>query len=232
MITVAFIAFAATHVAFLGWSFRFAGNKASRPWILRLILAGMIYDNLMLTLGNVGVGSAWYVGATTGRFVLHAALLPLLIPFALAVLRAAAVPIAGRRDLTAFCWLVALAAWGYGFWHDVGGLELVAVEVFGHSRLTSVSDLPPFGTIAVNLLLIPLAFNLWRRTGWPLLLVGAAFILLVNGAVGAEPWGYIAGNAAEVVFILCLLSTERFLIRRRSESPDSISGASVSDCRE
>ena len=124
------------------------------------------------------------------------------------------VPVAGRRDLTAFCWLVVLAAWCYGLWHDVGGLELVVVEVFGHSRLTSVSDLPPFGTIAVNLLLIPLAFILWRRTGWPLLLVGAAFILLVNGAVGAEPWGYVAGNAAEVVFILCLLSTERFLIRQ------------------
>ena len=216
MITTLFLAFAATHLAFLGWSLTFPGVASPRLWILRCILGGMVYDNLALTLGNVGIGSAWYVGATTGRFVLHAALLPLLIPFSLAVLRAAQVPVAGRRDLTAFCWLVALAAWCYGFWHDVGGLQLVAVEVFGHSRLTGVSDLPPFGTIAVNLLLIPLAIILWRRTGWPLLLVGAAFILLVNGAVGAEPWGYVAGNASEVVFILCLLLTERFLIRQRS----------------
>ncbi len=90
------------------------------------------------------------------------------------------------------------------------------MEVFGHLRLTSLSELPPLGTIAVNLMLIPLGFILWRRTGWPLLFGGALFILLVNGTAAAEPWGYLAGNGAGVVFILCLLLTERFLIREDS----------------
>ena len=216
MIAAAFIAFAATHVALLSWSFNFAHPASPRLWMLRFILVGMIYDNLMLTLGNVGVGSAWYADASAGRFVLHAAALPLLVPFALSAMRATAIPVANRRVFTAFCWLVAVAAWCYGFWFDVAQLELASTEVFGHSRLTSLSDVPPLGTIAVNLLLIPLGFILWRRTGWLLLFAGALFILLVNGAAAAQPWGYLTGNGAEVVFILCLLLTERFLIRRVS----------------
>ena len=214
MISATLGALAAAHLSLLGWSFGFRRPASSRLWILRFMLAGMIYDNLVLTLGNVGVGAAWYAGASTGRFVLHAAALPLLIPFALSALRAAAVPLARRRAVTAGCWLVALTAWCWGFWHDVGRLELVAAEALGHQRLTSLSGLPPLGTIAVNLLLVPLAFVLWRRTGWPLLLAGALFILLVNAGAGARPWGYLAGNGAEVAFILCLLLTERFLIRR------------------
>ena len=35
------------------------------------------------------------------------------------------------------------------------------------------------------------------------------FIFLLNGATGASPWGFIAGNFGEVVFILALLATER-----------------------
>ena len=65
-------------------------------------------------------------------------------------------------------------------------------------------------------MLIALGFILWRRTGWPLLFGGPLFILLVNGAAAARPWGYLAGNGAEVVSILCLLLTERFLIRTDS----------------
>ena len=216
MIAAAFIAFAATHVALLSWSFNFAHPASPRLWMLRFILAGMIYDNLVLSLGSMGVGSAWYAEASTGRFVLHAAALPLLVPFALSAMRTTAIPVAGRRDFTVFCWLVAIAAWCYGFWFDVGQLELAPVEVFDHLRLTSLSDLPPLGTIAVNLLLIPLGFILWRRTGWLLLFGGALFILLVNGATAAQPWGFFAGNGAEVLFILSLLLTERFLIRLES----------------
>ena len=218
MIAAMLGAFAATHLALLGWSFRFQRPASSRLWILRFMLAGMFYDNFVLTLGNVGVGAAWYAGASTGRFVLHAAALPLLIPYALSALRAAAIPLARRRDVTAACSLAAFAAWSWGFWHDVGQLELVAAETLGHQRLTSLSGLPPLGTIAVNLLLIPLAFILWRRTGWVLLLAGALFILFINAGAGTRPWGYLAGNGAEVAFIYCLLLTERFLVEHSLET--------------
>lgn len=224
------------HLALLGWSFTFVRPASPRLWILRLLLGGMVYDNLTLLLGGMIYDnltptggdlaivspwyltfSIWYSTASIWRFVLHAALLPLLVPFALSALRASGAPIARRPWFVAGCWLIALGAWCYGFWYDLGGLALQTV--LGHQRYVAFSALPPFGTIAVNLLLIPLAFILWRRSGWYLMLFGALFILLVNGALGSQPWGFIAGNGAEVVFILCLLLTERFLVRGQEPVP-------------
>ena len=212
MVTALLVGYLAAHLALLAWSCRLDGPPSLRLVILRLLLAGMIYDNLMLTLGNAGVGSAWYAAASSGRFVLHAILLPLLIPFALSALRACAVPIAERRGLVLACWAVAAAAWAYGLWFDVGGLALTPAEALGHLRLTSAAALPPLGTIAVNLLLALLAYLLWRSADWPLLLIASLLMLLLNGAVGGRDWGYLAGNGAEVAFMLCLLLTERFVI--------------------
>ncbi len=221
MVATALALYAAIHICLLAWSLSFQGRASPRLWILRLLLTGMIYDNLVLALGGNAIGSAWYAAATQGRFVLHAALLPLLIPFALSALRACAIPLADKRLFAVCCWLVAATAWWYGFWQDVGQLELVPRTVLGHPRLTSVSGLPPLGTIAVNLSLVPLAFILWRRTGWAPLLLGTLFILLLNGSVGSRPWGFLAGNGAELVFVLSLLLTERFLMQRtRSPATD------------
>lgn len=213
MLTIVFSAYLLIDLAFLFWSFTWPWPASARLWILRLLLVGMIWDNLMLALGNIGVGSAWYAAASHWRFVLHAVLLPLLIPFAGAVMRTVGVAIAQRPWLPVFCWLCAGAACGYGLGHDVWGLQLAAEQVFGHARLTSVAAAPPWGTIAVNVLLLFMGWLVWRRAGWPLLLLGALFILLLNGALGAQPWGYVAGNGAEVAFILCLLLTERFVRR-------------------
>ena len=214
MITALLAGYLIAHLALLAWSFRFGGPASPRLWILRLMLAGMIYDNLILALGNAGVGSAWYLTATTGRFVLHAVVLPCLIPFALSAMRACAVPIAERRGFVVGCWAIAAAAWCYGLWFDVGGLRLAPEAVLGHLRLTSVSEVPPLGTIAVNLLLVPMAYLIWRQVGWSLMLIATLFILLLNGGTGGQRWGYLAGNGAEVAFVLCLLLTERFISRR------------------
>ncbi len=244
MITALLAVFLAAHVVLLGWSFQFLarirhqlpaahadalatkvgdglglGPHSPRLWILRLLLAGMIYDNLILTLGNVGVGSSWYVAATTGRFVLHAVVLPLLIPFGLSAMRACAVPIAERRGFALGCWAIAAAAWAYGLRFDVGELGLAPVEVLGHLRLASVATLPPLGTIAVNLLLVPMAFLIWRQTGRPPMLIATLFMLLVNDAVGSRDWGYVAGNGAEVVFATGLMLTERFILLQTGLDP-------------
>ena len=197
------------------WSFAWGAPATARLWILRLLLFGMVWDNLMLALGNIGVGSPWYAAASELRFVLHALVLPLLIPFAVSVMRASGITYAARPWFAVCCWLCAGAAWWYGLWHDVCGLQLTAQEVQGHMRLTSASAAPPWGTIGVNFLLLAMGWAVWRRSGWSLLLFGALFILLLSGGVGGQPWGYVAGNGGELLFVLCLLLTERFVLRLR-----------------
>ena len=96
-------------------------------------------------------------------------------------------------------------------WHDVFTLELGQKETMGHLRLSSLSSIPPVATILSNIIMLPMAFAVWRRAGWPWFFLGGLFIFLVNGATGALPWGLFAGNGAEVVFVFSLLATERYL---------------------
>ena len=225
VVTVAaFVVCLLAALCLLAWSFRFAKPASLRLWFVRLMLLSMAYDNLVLALGGVGGVSSWYVGATWLRFALHVLVLPLLIPFALSSMRVCGVPLARRRPFAVLCWLCVGAAWCYGLGHDLLRLELAPKEVLGHVRLASVSATPPLATIFVNLLFLGLAASVWRRAGWAVAFLGGLFILVVNGAVGARPWGLLAGNGAELTFAFSLLLTERFLGRLRADD----AGAAIS----
>ena len=218
VVTVAaFVACLLAQLGLLAWSFRLPKPGSLRLWFLRLLLLSMAYDNLVLALGGLGGVSFWYAGATWLRFALHALVLPLLIPFALSAMRVCGAPLAGRRSFVVCLWLFTGAAWCYGLGYDLMGLELAPKEALGHARLASVSATPPLATIAVNLLFLGLAASVWRRAGWSAAFLGGLFILAVNGAVGARPWGLLAGNGAELAFVFSLLLTERFLGRLRAD---------------
>jgi hypothetical protein len=213
MVSSALSVFLLIHLTFLAWSFTFTDRPSLRLWFLRVMLFGMAYDNLILALGNIGVGMDWYIAANYPRYILHAAVLPFLTLFSLSAMQICEVPLARKQGFIQFCWAFTAVAWMYGVWHEVLLQELVPVEVMDHLRLVSASKMPPLATIATNILILPMAFMLWRRTGWYLFFAGTLFIFLLNGSTGSQPWGFIAGNGAEVIFICCLLITERFLIR-------------------
>lgn len=213
MVTSALSVYFLLHLAFLAWSFTFDGRTSLRLWFLRALLLGMCYDNLILMLGDIGVGTEWYVIANYPRFVLHAAVLPFLTLFTLSVAQHSRVAFAFNGWFIRFCWLFTALAWVYGVWHEVLLLELELAQVMDHSRLVSASMLPPLATVATNILVLAIALAIWRRAGWPVFFGGTLFIFLLNGSTGSQPWGFIAGNGAEVIFICCLLLTERFVIR-------------------
>jgi hypothetical protein len=213
MVTSALSVYFLLHLAFLAWSFTFDGPTSLRLWFLRVMLIAMCYDNLMLMLGDIGVGTEWYVMANYPRFVLHAAVLPFLTLFTLSVAQHSRVAFASNIMFIRFCWVFTALAWVYGVWHEVVLLELEPAQIMDHSRLVSVSKLPPLATIATNILILAIALAIWRRAGWLIFFGGALFIFLLNGSTGSQPWGFIAGNGAEVIFICCLLLTERFVIR-------------------
>jgi hypothetical protein len=219
MISSALAVYLLIHVGFLAWSFTFdqapGKGDSMRLWFLRLMLFGMAYDNLMLMLGNIGVGTNWYVLANYPRFILHAGVLPFLTIFTLSAMQVCGVGIARHRNFVVFCWLFAGLALVYGLWHEVLLLQLEPKEVMGHMRLVSASKIPPLATIATNILILPMAFSIWRVAGFPVFFLGTLFIFLLNGSTGGQPWGFVAGNGAEVIFICCLLITERFLVRRQ-----------------
>jgi len=218
MVTSTLTIYLLVHAGLFVWSFSFGVPASPRLWLLRLMLLGMAYDNLILAIGPVGVGAQWYEWANYPRYVLHAGLLPFLTLFALSAMRVRGVAVAADRVFVGFCYSFTALAVVYGMWREVLLLELEPERLFDHARLVSVSAIPPLATIATNILILPMAFALWRKSGWWPFFAAALFIFLVNGITGSRAWGFIAGNGAEVVFICCLLITERFLLRVRTAS--------------
>ncbi|QFU76460.1 hypothetical protein EY643_12765 [Halioglobus maricola] len=203
------LAFALTHAMLLAWTFR-AGNSGSLGlWWLRALLVGMCYDNLVQASGQWFVGEAWYEAANTVRFFLHAVLLPMLMLFALHTAQLAGVGVARTPAFISSCRLFTAAAIAWGLYHEVWLLQLEPVSVAGVDKLRSTSTLPPVATILTNLLVLPIAFAIWRIAQWRWLLLGTLFIFVVNGATGAQAWGFAVGNFAEIVYVLTLLGTEK-----------------------
>ena len=216
MVTPALSVYLLLHLGFIAWTFTFDGRASARLWFLRIMLFGMAYDNLILILGNTGVGTDWYVAANYPRYILHAGVLPFLTIFTLSGMQVSGVELARRRWFINFCWLFTAAAWTYGMWHEVLLLQLEPAQFLDHKRLVRVSRIPPLATIATNVLILPMALAIWHRAGWPWFFLGALFIFLLNGGTGSRPWGFISGNGAEVIFICCLLLSERFFIKQET----------------
>ena len=199
--------FAVADLALLFWTFTDRDFAAPRLWLLRLLLIGMLYDNLIQGIGNWFIDESWYAPANVPRFLLHASVLPFLTLFALSVMRSAGVRFAWNRFFSGFCWLFTAGALAWGIYHEVILLELGPKSVFGVVKLGSMSGVPPVATILTNILVLPMAAAVWRVARWPWFFLGALFIFVLNGAAGGQPWGFLVGNFVEVVFVVSLLFT-------------------------
>lgn len=204
--------FAAVHLLLLLGSFSLE-RSSGRLWWLRCLLFGMAFDNMVQGLGIWFFDSSWYESANVMRFLLHALLLPLLVYFGVSTMQLAGVALASSKALQGFCTIFIVLALGYGFYHEVLLLELAPKTAYGVSKLVSTSGLPPVATILSNILVLPMAAAVWRIAKWPWFFLGALFIFLLNGATGAQPWGFISGNFAELIFVLSMLATERHFTR-------------------
>ena len=178
---VILLCFAAVHVGLLAWSFNWRSACPWRQWFLRFMLLGTVYDNLIVAAVPLWLGSSLYESANIPRFLIHAAVIPFLVLFALSVMGSARVKLALNRLFRAFCCLFVLAALCFGLWHEVWLLELAPKTALGFTRLSSAATLPPLATIFSNLLVLPMAALVWRQSGWPWFFLGALFIFTVNG---------------------------------------------------
>lgn len=218
------LVFAVLHAVLLAWTFRPGNSHSARLWMLRALLLGMAYDNLVQGIGNWAIDAPWYEAANYPRFFLHATVLPFLTLFALATMRFAGVGLASRPGFVWFCCLFTLLALAWGIYHEVYLLQFEPRPAMGVMKLGSVSKMPPVATILTNILILPMAAAVWRVDGWRWFFLGALFIFLLNGAFAGKPWGFIVGNFAELVFVVCLLATERWVTASSSPGGRTAAG--------
>lgn len=177
--------------------------------LVALLLVGLTIDNVALASSAIGLGKPWYEWANVARYAAHSVCIPPLLIAALEICRRARC----RWAEPGWAWIVifslALAGIIYGLTMEVVGIEFVRVELYDFTRLVSDDNLPPFATIATNFVIICMGIALWRQRGWAWLGLGAALVFSVNAITATQAWGLLAGNTAELVFVLAWLVTLR-----------------------
>ena len=193
------------HAVLLVAALRLRAGLAER--LICVLLLGLLLDNTILALSLVAFDWPGYAALGGLRYVVHVLVLPPVVLAGIELLRRAGVDWAGSRTGFYAGLAFVAAAIAYGLLTELVGLELEVTTLWEHRRYVSVDAMPPIATILTNVVIIVLAAILWRRSGWPWLFAGALLIFVINAALGSREFGIVAGNLAEVAFVLAWVTT-------------------------
>lgn len=200
--------------AYLAWqSFHlYQRSRSSYTLLLAAVLAGLVYDALVIAVGRfIGQGGLLST-LNLGRFLIHALLTPLLMIFAFGVLRRAGVGWAqGKIAHTVVC-IVATLLVALGLFSDLVGVDMQPQVVMDSLRYVNEGGMkgPPIASLVTILFLLAAGIVLWRRTGWKWLALGSLVMFVAAGAaMGAL---FFLGGIGEAVLGFANVATAgRFL---------------------
>ncbi len=198
--------------------------------IVAMISAALVYDNLIVSLGTtIGSGTMLQL-LSWPRFAMHATLTPFMM---IAVLQfAAAAGFSWARNLRwrIAIWILVFALIAFGVVDHVIGLETMPACFDGVLRYTSnlhpshfctpdqfqvMGSGPPVASIVGNLMTLIVGFSLWRRAGWPWLMLGSA-AMFAAAAVPISGFGLAPGNGGEVLLQSATAATAWRLSQRHA----------------
>ena len=219
------------HLCVLGWSvYLWRTYRAPGSALIALIACGLVYDNLIVSLGaTIGIGTPLEI-LSYPRFALHGLATPLMMIAVTQIGAAGGVRWAGTRQWNIAVWILALAMMVVGAFESIIGLQIVPACFDGILRYTAnlypshfcfegqevvKGSGPPIPAIVGNILTFVIGFALWRHTGWVWLMVGAGLMFLAAGApmsiIGMAP-----SNAGESILLTSFaLTMGRFCRFRR-----------------
>lgn len=217
-VSVVFAGLVLLHITLLLYSRGIIRTASWRRVFLYLLMCGLIYDNLVLASGNImstpGMFPAgMFQAVSLPRFIFHAAILPFLTLFSLSTMQVVGVPASRNAIIIGAGVVFTGVALSYGMFYDVAGLKLGPVENYGHWRITNMEGHPPFATIATNIAAIIMGALVWRAKGPFWLFAGSGLAFILNTLAAGHDWSFISSNLVEVMFVFCLLQSERSLAR-------------------
>lgn len=223
MLTVLYLVLTALF-AYLTWqSGRLYGQRrSSYTLLLFLVLAGLVYDALVIALGRfVGQGSL-LSALNLGRFAVHALFTPLLMIFAFGVLRRAGIGWAqGKAAHTAVC-IVATLMVLLGVYADLARVDMQPRVVMDTLRYVNEGGMkgPPIASLVTMLFLLVAGAMLWRRAGWPWLLLGSLVMFVAAGAAMGNL--FFLGSVGEVVLGFANVATARRFLAGEAAQPAGV----------
>ncbi|GAB3706602.1 hypothetical protein [Mariniluteicoccus flavus] len=212
MDTALFLGFGLAYAALLAWGLMLAARHgwATPANLPLLVLAGLVYDNLLLGAGRwIGAGPA-LEGLNLARFWIHALVTPVLVAWALHALRRAGFAWARAGWFQSASIVAAVGLVVVEFLTEVRGLRLVAREEYGALSYTDARPAsgPPIMVLVVALVLIIVGALLWKRVRWPWLFAGAV-VMTIGSAVEIPVASGAATNAFELVLLVSVMRRRR-----------------------
>ncbi|MBL8091823.1 MAG: hypothetical protein KF758_14805 [Anaerolineales bacterium] len=210
MLTILYFIFVGV-LAYFTWQ-ALGQKRTSYTWLLLIVLFGLIYDNLMIAIGNFIGEGALLKNLNAGRFFIHALITPTMMIFGFGVLRKAGVKWAqGKTAHIVVCAFATLLI-ALGAFSDIIKLDLQPSEVMGTLRYANEGGIkgPPIPAILTIIFLIVAGISLWRNTGWKWLALGALF-MFIAAAMGMGDMVFISNLGEVVLGAANVLTAKKFL---------------------
>jgi hypothetical protein len=179
---------------------------------LPLVIAGLIYDNIMIGIGSFIVEGDNLRSLSMLRFWFHALFTPTLVLFAYGVAKYSTITWAKKPVAGILFLLTTFALIGYEILETISQ-RIEVVREYGIVRYTLVgSSGPPLMVLIVAIILLFVGISLFRKTRWSSMMIGVA-VMIVGSAVSIPMPSTAVTNTFELIFIFSLFLTQRHLVK-------------------
>ncbi len=178
---------------------------------LPLVIAGLIYDNAIISIGSfIGEGNV-LLFLSMFRFWIHALFTPTLVLFAYGIAKLCDIGWA-KKAVTKYLFVIStLILIGYETMETISH-PTTSLRQYGIVRYTLVdSGGPPIMVIIVALILLCIGISVFRKERWSIMMVGVA-IMILGSAIPINLPSTAITNMFELIFMLSLFLTQRFFL--------------------
>jgi len=201
------------HLTLFAWgTYHFYQSPSFSLAILLIVLTGLVYDNLIIFIGDwIGTGDR-LLSLNKIRYWLHGLFSPLLLVFAIQILHTTHM----RWDIPLWSdrisWILVLILIVAELCDRMLKLNLKSITFAGTLRYKEVTPSKEIPVICVILLMGAIGAIVWQQLNWSWMFWGALVMLLGSGFPTAKV-GPSVGSGVEVLFGLSLLATQVVLLR-------------------
>lgn len=186
--------------------------------VLLLVTFGLIYDNLVLSLGSIIGEGPILKGLNVMRYWFHAFFTPLLILFSWAAIRKTGIHWLKERTGLLAAGIFTVAMIIAELMQNTIGLKLEPSRNYGVlSYEAAGSHGPPIMIIGVTLALLLAGFILWKKLQWKWMAVGV-ILMGIGSAVPIPLESDAATNGFELILLISLWATKAFLEKKSEQA--------------
>ncbi len=180
--------------------------------ILVLVLAGLVYDNLIIFIGDWVQLGRRLEALNKGRYWCHGLLSPLLLLVAVQALHGTQVSWDRAVWSDGLAWTLAIGLILIEVTTRMVKLQLKPVQFAGTLRYKEVVPSHELPVILVILLVGAIGAVIWQQLGWNWMFWGAVIMMLGSAVPTTTKAGPSVGSGVEVIFGWSLVATQLLLL--------------------